>query len=73
MKKEDGCLNTSTECDGELQQRFTEALGTEIWECAYHADKSREWREQLRKRYPDSSTPPPWFDPTIAGEVWDED
>jgi hypothetical protein len=28
---------------------------------------------ELRQHYPDSATPPSWFDPSIAGEVWDLD
>ena len=28
---------------------------------------------EFDRRYPDSATPPSWFDPTYAGESWDED
>lgn len=29
--------------------------------------------DEIRSRYPDSSFAPSWFDPTYAGERWDED
>jgi len=74
-KKEDGCLRAtgdSENCKGELKQRFTD-LGTEIWECNFHYNESMDHRDSLRRRYPDSSTAPEWFDELYAGETWDED
>ena len=29
--------------------------------------------DEIRRRYPDTDTPPDWFDPTYAGERWDDD
>jgi hypothetical protein len=29
--------------------------------------------KDISERYPDSPTPPEWFDPSYAGESWDED
>jgi hypothetical protein len=29
--------------------------------------------DRLRTDYPDTATPPEWFDPANAGEHWDED
>jgi hypothetical protein len=29
--------------------------------------------DEVRERYPDSPIPPLWFDPTYAGECWEED
>lgn len=29
--------------------------------------------DEIRRRYPDTDTPPDWFDPTYAGERWNED
>ena len=72
MKKEDGCLRFDDNCQGNLEQRFT-TLGTEIWECAYHAREMAKWRRQLNERYPDSPVAPEWFDPSYAGESWDDD
>lgn len=75
MKKEDGCLRAPHDqehCTRELVQRFTD-LDTEIWECTYHSEQSLQRNRELNERYPDSPNPPSWFDPTIAGESWDED
>lgn len=29
--------------------------------------------DAIRERYPDTPTPPDWFDPTYAGESWNEE
>ena len=29
--------------------------------------------DRLRRDYPDSAEPPSWFDPSYAGETWDDD
>jgi len=29
--------------------------------------------DEVRERYPDSSFAPSWFDPSYAGESWDDD
>lgn len=29
--------------------------------------------DAVNERYPDHSQPPTWFDPTYAGESWDDD
>jgi hypothetical protein len=59
-------------CSGEITRRFTDE-GTPIDECKYHTDKSYQRREELKERYPDSPIAPDWFDPTVAGERWDDD
>ena len=59
-------------CDGNLRERWTD-LGTRIVECQHHMSKSLQWNQEMAERYPDSTTPPTWFDPTIAGERWDDD
>jgi hypothetical protein len=30
-------------------------------------------RENSIERWADSDVPPPWFDPTFAGERWEDD
>jgi hypothetical protein len=47
--------------------------GTMIPRCDLHWDKRLQREEELRKRYPDSPIAPSWFDPTIAGERWNDD
>lgn len=69
------CLRASYDsenCSGEVTRRFTD-LGTGIDECVYHMEKSRRRKQEIEERYPDTSNPPSWFDPTYAGESWDED
>lgn len=29
--------------------------------------------DAIRSRYPDTPTPPAWFDPAYAGETWEDD
>lgn len=50
-----------------------ESTTTMIYECEYHTRKSIEFRQGVRERYPDSPIPPSDFDPTYAGERWDDD
>jgi len=72
------CLDGPQDCEGEVFARG--ALSGS--RCAY-ARCERHFEEyvarvgprmaELRQHYPDSTTPPSWFDPSIAGEVWDLD
>lgn len=38
--------------------------------CDRHWERRLERRENSIERYENSDVPPPWFDPTIAGEEW---
>jgi hypothetical protein len=72
---EDECLRAShdsAKCSGELAERWTEH-GTRIVECHHHMTESFVRNQEIAERYPDSPVPPAWFDPTIAGESWDDD
>jgi hypothetical protein len=44
-----------------------------IHECEFHLDESAARNEEHRRIYPDSDTPPSWFDPANAGETWDDE
>jgi hypothetical protein len=46
--------------------------GTPIARCDKHWSKRLDRQEEIRKDYPDSPVPPSWFDPSYAGESWDE-
>lgn len=62
------------ECQGEVQMR--DALsesGMPYVRCDFHWRKRIELQHELEQKYPDSPIPPPWFDPTYAGERWDDD
>ncbi|MGW0626162.1 hypothetical protein [Streptomyces sp. NPDC002758] len=69
------CLEDHTgQCSGPVE--FREPLsgtGQSFPRCAAHWSKRLEKQEEIRSRYPDSSSAPDWFDPTYAGERWDED
>ena len=62
------------ECEGATEYR--EALsgtGVQHPRCGYHWGVRLDLEQDLREQYPNSSTPPSWFDPSAAGECWDED
>lgn len=41
--------------------------------CGKHHDAYWDRMDKINARYPDSAVPPADFDPTYAGESWDED
>ena len=69
------CIEHHTdECGGVVE--FRESLtgtGTPIPRCDNHWDKRLAWQERHDQRYPDTDTPPSWFDPAYAGETWNEE
>lgn len=69
------CLNRQEgNCVGLVSRRPSHAgTGTLITRCEGHHAKAEEKAQEIRERYPDSSIPPAWFDPTYAGESWDEE
>jgi hypothetical protein len=73
--EQEECLNRfEGGCVGSVVGRPSEAgTGTIIFRCTAHAQVAADRAEEIRSRYPDSSTPPDWFDPTAAGETWDDE
>lgn len=72
------CLEESDECAGEIISRFAlSGSGIAYPRCDFHYDEYVERVQPaidaVNERYPDSSQPPAWFDPTYAGECWDDD
>jgi hypothetical protein len=47
--------------------------GMAIPRCDHHWQVRLEKDEEERAIYPDSLIPPAWFDPTAAGERWDDE
>ena len=41
--------------------------------CDRHWDARLDRRKNSLELYADSAIPPPWFDPSIAGERWDDE
>lgn len=68
------CLDEDETCSGEVAYRMAlSGSGRSYPRCETH------WQQRLRKQaridrtYPDTPTPPSWFDPAAAGERWNED
>lgn len=59
-------------CKGELEDYYS-AHGTHTVRCEHHMTQHFEKIEQINRDYPDSPHAPSWFDPTYAGETWDND
>lgn len=61
-------------CRGPVTGRPSNAgTGTIIYRCDAGHEVSAAFARRVRSDYPDSSTAPDWFDPTYAGERWDDD
>jgi hypothetical protein len=62
------------ECSGAVEYRAAlSSTGREFPRCDGHWDKRLGAQERIERDYPDSPTPPAWFDPEAAGERWDDD
>jgi len=80
INQPDECLDESRFCQGPIV--LTESLSgeTRAYRCERHADDYRDRMDALdrdvRERFPGwdvpGSVPPAWFDPSYAGESWDE-
>lgn len=68
------CIEAGASCSGPVEYRMPlSATGKPFPRCEHHWQQRLDTEEQLRQRYPDTPTPPADFDPTYAGEAWDED
>jgi hypothetical protein len=66
------------ECEGEVGMYYALSgsgiayprcdLGYEVY-----VARTQPRLDEVNERYPDSSFAPSWFDPTYAGERWDDD
>jgi hypothetical protein len=67
------CLDVHKgDCEGDVQYRPSlSGTGTPIPRCDSHWADRLELQEAHNKRYPVHA--PPTFDPSYAGESWDED
>ena len=68
----EGCLREGgrTPCGGAVTFRYSDH-GTRIPECQWHMRESLDRNAATRERYPEQA--PADFDPTYAGERWDDD
>jgi hypothetical protein len=69
------CLdNLKGGCAGAVEYRSpTSPTGKSFPRCDAHWSAHLDWYAEHRRKYPDSDIPPAWFDPTAAGERWEDD
>ena len=70
------CLNDHGEntCRGPVEFHSIDPGRTQAYpRCEHHWAERLAQRERSIERYADSDVPPSWFDPTLAGERWDDD
>jgi hypothetical protein len=70
------CLEDNTvECSGPVEYRDPlSGTGKSFPRCASHWAKRLEKQEEIVRKYaPFSDVPPAGFDPTYAGERWDDE
>ena len=66
------CLDGPDGCQGPVQPREPlSGTGKSFPRCDHHWDRRIEKQREIRQRYP--TLKPNDFDPTAAGERWDED
>lgn len=74
MSTELTCMNESPDCSGPVELRASlTGTGVPMKRCEKHQSDRLDLEDRLRRDYPDSDTPPSWFDPTYAGESWNDD
>lgn len=67
------CINEEAgPCRGELSFRRSAGGTCDITRCDTHWEERDEKMAQINEAYPDSPIAPSWFDPTYAGESWEE-
>lgn len=65
------CLNGPDGCKGPVEYRWP-GYGERYWpRCEHHGEERLAREDEARERYP--VLPPSDFDPSFAGERWDED
>jgi hypothetical protein len=72
----DDCVEGPESCKGKVEYRYPlSATGRSFPRCDKHWSKRLDSHERQVARYghPDSPFPPADFDPTYAGERWNED
>jgi hypothetical protein len=68
------CIDDPDFCSGAVEYRAVPG-GTAVPRCVAHFDArlARYEDPNSLERYADSDVAPAWFDPSIAGERWDDD
>lgn len=73
MPDELECLNSNYDnCGGEVSYRAVP--GGTVWpRCEVHFEQRMDRYENSMERYANSDVLPAWFDPSYAGESWDDE
>jgi len=68
------CGRRGSDCEGEVTG-WLRPSDWSVWpKCAYHlAEAQSEYDRLVRVYGVGSDVPPPWFDPSACGEVWDDE
>lgn len=62
------------ECKGAVEYRMSlSPSGKPFPRCDRHWEKRLDFQEKHNRDYPDSPVAPSWFDPSYAGERWNDD
>lgn len=65
---------TRNVCGGDVEYRMAlSSSGNSFVRCDVHWEQRLDEQERISERYPDSDMAPADFDPTYAGERWNED
>ena len=68
------CLNSGRgDCSGPVEMYTPSDRLTGFPRCVKHQEEREVQAEELRERYPDSFMAPAGFDPSYAGERWEDD
>jgi hypothetical protein len=73
---DDMCIDFHEEdpCRGPIEYHSIDPGRTRAWpRCEKHWGQRLERREHSMERYENSDIAPSWFDPSAAGERWEED
>lgn len=66
------CLEANEHCEGPVNMWTTDGLRS--WpRCEYHGLRRLERHDNSLEAWADSDVAPSWFDPSYAGERWDDD
>lgn len=75
------CIDGPDGCRGEVHEFTSRSGATTSFRCEHHQDEYEvrmdKVYQEVQERYPGfdrpGSPPPDWFDPSYAGERWDDD
>ncbi len=68
------CLGDPDYCKGAVDYHWNGDPDGKTWpRCEWHQAQRVQQRENSIEKYANSDVPPAWFDPSAAGERWDDD